>query len=96
MKPSTDHSVARTLAAVVGTAPAALALGLALATALPLPVGWRLLVGAHAVVPLWVGLMCGTFLAPDGRRAWGRVGAVLLVAALVTAAPLALGRGGAP
>lgn len=95
-KPSPGHGAGRTLAALVGTAPVALAAGVTLTLALPLPLAWRLLVGPHAVMPLWVALMCAAFLARDGRRAWGRLGVAFAAAALVSAVALALGRGVLP
>jgi hypothetical protein len=86
-----DHSLSRTLAATVGSVPAALAIGVALAAVLPLRVDQRVLVGSYAVLPVWVGAACCLFLAPTGRRAWSSVLAVVVIASLIAAVALALG-----
>jgi hypothetical protein len=80
-----NHSSARTLAALFGTVPVALALGIVLAQVLPLPVPQPLLIGNFSVFPAWVALSLAVFLAPSGKRAWLGLGVVgaLLGAALV-------------
>jgi hypothetical protein len=65
-----NHSLARTLAALVGAPLAAFAVGAGLV--LLLPAGGRsFLIGFHLVVPLWVVLACGLPLLRNGRVAWG-------------------------
>jgi hypothetical protein len=80
-----NHSSARTLAALLGTVPVALAFGIVLAQLLPLPVPQPLLIGNFSVFPVWVALSLAVFLAPSGKRAWLGLGVVsaLLGAALV-------------
>jgi len=65
-----QHSAARTLAALLGSIPAALAVGVALSAALPLPIGQRYLIGMYSVFPVWTAACTGAFLASSGRRAW--------------------------
>jgi hypothetical protein len=65
-----NHSTSRTLAALLGSLPAALLLGIALAAALPLRLELRYLIGAYSVVPLWAALACGLFLVRTAWRAW--------------------------
>ena len=65
-----NHSTSRTLAALVGSLPAALLLGIALAAALPVRLELRYLIGSYSVVPLWAALACSVFLARNARRAW--------------------------
>jgi len=81
-----DHSASRTVAALLGAFPVALAAGLALAYGLPLPATERYLIGSVVVIPLWSAASLWTFLAPSGRRAWLRLAIVLAVAVLVIAA----------
>jgi hypothetical protein len=77
------HSASRTLAAVLGTLPVALAIGIAIAYLIPLPVTERYLIGSVAVFPLWTAASLVTFLAPSGRRAWLRLAIVLALAVVV-------------
>lgn len=65
-----NHSTARTLAALLGTVPVALAFGIVLARVLPLPVPHPYLLGNFSVFPVWVALSLWVFLAPSGKRAW--------------------------
>ena len=65
-----QHSTARTLAALVGSIPVAIAIGVALTAVLPLPIGRRYLVGLYSVFPVWTALCTAAFLASSGRRAW--------------------------
>lgn len=83
-----NHSSARTLAALLGTLPVALASGIVLARLLPLRVPQPLLIGNLSVFPVWVSLSLWVFLAPSGKRAWLGLG---VVSALLGAA-LMLGR----
>jgi hypothetical protein len=64
-----NHSTARTLAALFGSMPVALALGVALASALPVAAPERTLIGYFAVFPFWAALCLWVFLAPNGKRA---------------------------
>ena len=80
------HSTSRTIAALLGALPVALAVGMALAYAVPLATTERYLLGTVAVLPLWAGASLWTFLAPSGRRAWGQLAVVLVVAVLVIVA----------
>jgi hypothetical protein len=81
-----QHSTARTLAALLGSMPVAIAVGVALTAVLPLPLGQRYLVGLYSVFPLWTALSVGAFLASSGRRAWlallGSGAAAALVASI--------------
>lgn len=83
------HDLGRTLAALVGSGPVALAISIALAHVLPAPFEWRLLIGSYATVPVWIALMWGAFVARSGRRAW----AGLACALAPSIAAIALGRG---
>jgi hypothetical protein len=65
-----QHSTARTLAALLGSIPVALAVGVALTAVLPLPLGQRYLIGMYSVFPVWTAACAGAFLASSGRRAW--------------------------
>ncbi|QRN97756.1 hypothetical protein JRI60_01320 [Archangium violaceum] len=80
-----NHSLARTLAALVGAPLAAFAFGAGLVALLPVSGGWTFLVGFHLVVPLWVALACGLPLLRNGRVAWAVCAALMLplVATLV-------------
>jgi hypothetical protein len=80
-----DHSWARTLAAVVGTLPVALAIGVAFVFALPLALPARYVVGSFGVPLLWVMACCRVFLAGSGKRAW-----LELLATLIAAGAIAL------
>ncbi|RKG69652.1 hypothetical protein D7V80_07920 [Corallococcus sp. CA054B] len=64
-----NHSIARTLATVLGAPLAAFAVGAAVMAFLPGP--WAFAVGFHVVLPVWVGLACALPLARNGRVAWG-------------------------
>jgi hypothetical protein len=81
-----QHSTARTLAAVLGSIPVAIAVGVALTAVLPLPVGQRYLIGLYSVFPIWTALSVCAFLASSGRRAWlaliGTGAAAALVASI--------------
>lgn len=92
-KHAPDHSTSRTLAALIGTVPAALLLGIALTLALPLPLDQRYLIGSYSVAPAWVALSCCVFLAASAKRAWLLVSALILVSAAASGAALAVGRG---
>ena len=85
-----NHSTWRTLAALLGSMPVALLIGIALAAALPLRTEQRYLIGSYAVVPLWVGLACSSFLASSARRAWIALGLVSAAAALLACLSLRL------
>ena len=65
-----QHSTARTLAALLGSIPVAIAVGVALSAVLPLPIGQRYLIGMYSVFPVWTAACIVAFLAPSGRRAW--------------------------
>jgi hypothetical protein len=65
-----NHSTARTLAALLGTLPVALALGVLSSELLPLAGSTRYLIGYFSVFPLWVALSLTVFLAPGGKQAW--------------------------
>ena len=77
------HSAGRTLAALIGTLPVALAVALAIAYLLPVPITERYLIGSVTVLPLWTAASCWTFLAPSGRRAWRWLAIALAAAVLV-------------
>ncbi len=81
-----DHSTSRTLAALLGSLPVALALGVAIAYLIPLAVTERYLIGSVSVFPLWAAASIVTFLAPSGRRAWLGLAVVLAIAVIVIAA----------
>ncbi len=72
-----NHSLARTLAALVGAPLAAFAVGTGLVMILPSG-GRSFLIGFHLVVPLWVALACGLPLLRNGRVAWGVCAALAL------------------
>jgi len=76
-----NHSLSRSVAALAGSLPVAIALGVALAALLPLPVDQRYLVGSAPVFPLWVALACRAILAENAWRAWLGLGGVLAAAA---------------
>ena len=80
-----SHSLARTLAALVGTLAPAVLFGLVLALALPLSQTWRYLVGLHIVFPTWIAAMTLVFLARNGRRAWLLLVAVTALLGLAAA-----------
>jgi len=65
-----QHSKARTLAALLGSIPVAIAVGVALTAVLPLPLGQRYLIGLYSVFPVWTAASAATLLASSGRRAW--------------------------
>lgn len=69
MSPRVDAWL-RSLAALVGTLPAALFGSVALARFLPLSDDTRFAIGFSLVIPLWVTAMCLAFLATNGARAW--------------------------
>jgi hypothetical protein len=60
----------RVAAALLGTAPAAVAGGVGLARFLPWNEGARSTTGLLLVIPLWIGAMCTVFLKPSAARAW--------------------------
>ncbi|CAM3567421.1 hypothetical protein G4177_26100 [Corallococcus sp. ZKHCc1 1396] len=80
-----NHSVARTLATVVGAPLAAFAVGAAVMAFLPMSGPWAFALGFHAVLPVWVGLACALPLARSGRVAWGVCLAVMVPVALALA-----------
>jgi hypothetical protein len=82
------HDAGKTLAAIVGTAPVALALGVVLALLLPTSPSMSLAIGVHAVIPAWVALMCVVFNARNARRAWLGVLASLVILGLALASAL--------
>jgi hypothetical protein len=83
-QPRYRPSLARTLAAVLGSVPVALGSGLCLALGLPLEASARYLVGSFSVFPVWAGLCLWTLLAADAKRAWlGVLGASLMLGLLV-------------
>ncbi len=81
-----NHSVARTLAALVGAPLVAFAVGAALVAFLPVSGVWALALGFHAMVPLWVALACVLPMMRDGRVAWGVCLAIVLPIAVALAA----------
>jgi hypothetical protein len=83
-----QHSLARTLAALLGTVPVSLGLGLCLALLLPIDASARYLVGSFSVFPVWVGLCLWVLLAADARRAW----LLLLGASVLLGVLIVLGR----
>ncbi|MFB1483862.1 hypothetical protein [Corallococcus sp. RDP092CA] len=84
-----NHSVARTLAAVLGAPLAAFAVGAAVMAFLPVSGTWAFALGFHVVLPVWVGLACALPLARNGRVAWGvcLAVAVAVAVALVVRGP---------
>jgi hypothetical protein len=81
------HDTSKTLAAVLGTAPVALALGIAVALLLPASPGVRFAIGFHGVIPVWVTLICVVFNARSARRAWiGVLGSLILIGLLLASA----------
>lgn len=85
-----NHSLARTLAAVVGAPLVAFSVGAGAVAFLPLSPEGAFALGFHLVVPLWVALACVLPLLRDGRVAWG----VCLALALPLLGALAARRGG--
>jgi hypothetical protein len=77
-----NHTVARTLAAVVGAPLVAFAVGAAVMAFLPVSGPWSFALGFHVVLPVWVALTCALPLARDGRRAWGLCLAVVVPVAV--------------
>lgn len=73
----------RIVSATVGTLPAALLGSACLARFLPLPEDGRFAIGYAAVIPMWVALMCVTFLARRSAHAWGVLGGVSVALAAV-------------
>jgi len=88
-----QHSVARTVAALVGTFPLALGAGVALTSILPISLNERLLLGTYSVFPIWVAAACWAFLAPSGRRAWLDLFAAFAVLTLLAFIGLAIRSG---
>ncbi|NBD12209.1 hypothetical protein [Corallococcus silvisoli] len=80
-----NHSVARTLAAVLGAPLAALAVGAAVMAFLPVSGPWAFALGFHGVLPVWVLLACTLPLARSGRVAWGVCLAVVVPVAVALA-----------
>jgi hypothetical protein len=85
-----QHSTARTLAALLGSIPVAIAVGVALTAILPMPMGQRYLIGLYSVFPLWTALCAWAFLASSGRRAWLALLGTGAAAALVASIGLSL------
>jgi hypothetical protein len=85
-----QHSTARTLAALLGSIPVAIAVGVALTAVLPLPIEQRYLIGLYSVFPIWTALCIGVFLASSGRRAWLSLLGTGAAAALVASIGLGL------
>jgi hypothetical protein len=79
-----NHSLGRTLAALLGSLPVALAIGIALGTVLPLRTEQRYLIGSYSVFPTWVALACWLLLATSAGRAWGALALVSSLAALLS------------
>ncbi|WP_375754259.1 hypothetical protein [Corallococcus exercitus] len=77
-----NHSVARTLAVVVGAPLVAFAVGAAVMAFLPVSGPWAFALGFHVVLPVWVGLACALPLARDGRVAWSVCLAVVVPVAV--------------
>ncbi|WP_223637671.1 hypothetical protein [Corallococcus sp. EGB] len=77
-----NHSVARTLAVVLGAPLAAFAAGAAVMAFLPVSGPWAFVLGFQAVLPVWVGLACALPLTRSGRVAWGVCLAVVLPVAV--------------
>jgi hypothetical protein len=80
------HTTAKSLVALLGTIPLALAISVALSLALPLPRAWRVTAGAYLVLPVWVIAACWSFLARDARRAACGVLSALAAAVAIAAA----------
>ncbi|MEM1127451.1 MAG: hypothetical protein AAGI71_12425 [Bacteroidota bacterium] len=75
-------------AAFFGGFVAFLLFGLALGTALPhlgIPIGVAVALSVGLSLPVWVALMAWALLAPNGRRAWLRMGAMSLGLGAITA-----------
>jgi hypothetical protein len=85
------HSLARTLAALIGSVPVALGVGLCVALLLPIDASARYLVGSFSVFPLWTGLCLWTLLAADARRAWLHIFGASVVLGLLIAIGRSLG-----
>jgi len=85
-----QHSTARTLAALLGSMPVAIAVGVALTAVLPLPLEHRYLIGLYSVFPIWTALSVWAFLASSGRRAWLALLGTGAAAALVASIGLGL------
>lgn len=85
-----NHSLARTLAAVVGAPLVAFTWGAGSVAFLPLSAERAFAFGFHLVVPLWVALACVLPLLKNGRVAWG----VCLALALPLAVALVARRAG--
>jgi hypothetical protein len=80
-----NHSVARTLATVVGAPMVAFAVGAAVMAFLPMSGPWSFALGFHVVLPVWVALTCALPLARNGRVAWGLCLAVMVPVAVALA-----------
>jgi hypothetical protein len=91
-----NHSLSRSLAAVVGTIVPALLAGIALTLVLPLQINERYLVGWISVLPMWASLALWVFLARSGRQAWLFVGLVSLSSIVVAMVGVGLGPGEPP
>ncbi|WNG50062.1 hypothetical protein F0U60_42515 [Archangium minus] len=65
------HSLARTLAALLGAPLVAFVVGAGLVAFLPVRPEVAYLIGFHVMVPLWVALACVLPLLKNGRVAWG-------------------------
>lgn len=78
-------AAARVSAALIGTLPVALLAGVSLARFLPLTLEVRFALGFTLVLPVWVALMCVTFLARSAARAWALNLALAVPLALVVA-----------
>lgn len=65
-----EHSLARTLAVLLGAPLAAAGLATGTARFLPLPIAWSTALGFHLLIPLWALFACILPLARSGARAW--------------------------
>jgi hypothetical protein len=88
-----ENHLGRTIAALVGAGPAAIAAGIGLVYALPIRFEWRLAIGAHVLVPAWIALCWWALLAQSGRRAWLRLSGVFATSVVVALLGHWAGRG---
>ncbi|MET0391356.1 MAG: hypothetical protein ABW321_35610 [Polyangiales bacterium] len=80
-----DHSLSRTLAAIVAAPLTASVLSAAIAAFFPSEGPLRIALGTHLLLPLWAALACLLPLARSGQQAWLLCAAIdlPLIAALV-------------
>ena len=71
MNLASDHSTARTTAALLGSLPFALAASVALARLLPVAVELRFTIGFFGFFAIWPAAICALLVARSGARAWG-------------------------